>query len=499
MKIERMLIKKSPAFDEALLYFDKGLNVISGASGAGKSVFFHSLLAIFGLKECNALALEASLEGVEDLGEFLVEDELVLQVFKKDKTRYFLNHQSASKKRFEQIFSPYLKWLSHKNSNELQSDFLLRLLDSRIAGQCVEEYARGFERYQTIQKQLQEVRLQQKNIAELVEFAQFEIERIESVNPKPMEYEELLEYKKRLSKKDKIEQQAFEALRAIEGMVEVRKFLTLVQQEIPHYDEVLCEVEGLILSEKEKLNELNEENAEEVLNRLSAISALIGRYGGVEEALKRLEEQKQKLSSYQNLDTEEKALEEQRERIYQELMALGSKISIKRQEALPSLIAELNALGGLLKLSKIDLKWQEVELHPLGLDALEIVLNDCGCEKLSSGEYNRLRLAVLALSNTQGVLLLDEIDANLSGEESEGVAKVLQKLSKQYQIFAISHQPHLPALADRHFVVQKTEQGSVMAALDDQGRVYEIARMISGSKLSQEALDFAKMKLGVRE
>lgn len=132
-----------------------------------------------------------------------------------------------------------------------------------------------------------------------------------------------------------------------------------------------------------------------------------------------------------------------------------------------------------------------------GSDELEISLKDSKISTLSSGEYNRLRLSVLAAEqrSDSGVLLLDEIDANLSGEESEGVAKVLQSLSTSYQIFAISHQPHLPSLADSHFLVQKQQEGSVMSELDEEGRVREIARMISGSNLSQEAIDFARKKL----
>ena len=120
-------------------------------------------------------------------------------------------------------------------------------------------------------------------------------------------------------------------------------------------------------------------------------------------------------------------------------------------------------------------------------------------QTLSSGEYNRLRLAVLAVENKKdgGILLLDEIDANLSGEESEGVAKVLKKLSSTYQVFAISHQPHLPSYADVHFLVKKGEEKSGMIALDREGRVKEIARMISGSTLTPEALEFANKKLQI--
>lgn len=91
----------------------------------------------------------------------------------------------------------------------------------------------------------------------------------------------------------------------------------------------------------------------------------------------------------------------------------------------------------------------------------------------------------------QAIIILDEVDANLSGEESQGVAEALKTLSENYQIFAISHQSHMPSLADTHFLVQKGAQGSKIIPLDKEGRIREIARMISGNEITKEALDFA--------
>ena len=91
-----------------------------------------------------------------------------------------------------------------------------------------------------------------------------------------------------------------------------------------------------------------------------------------------------------------------------------------------------------------------------------------------------------------GVLFLDEIDANLSGKESEAISKVLINLSKNYQIFAISHQIQLASSANQHFLVEKIDNNSKVKILNDEQRVKEIARMISGENVTAEALDFAK-------
>ncbi len=125
------------------------------------------------------------------------------------------------------------------------------------------------------------------------------------------------------------------------------------------------------------------------------------------------------------------------------------------------------------------------------------MLNNTELSKISTGEFNRLRLAILALksefmSKNGGILMLDEIDANLSGEESMSVAKVLRKLSKYFQIFVISHQPQLTSMGDQHFLVYKDGTISKTKELNFNEKVDEIARIISGENVSQEAKKFAQ-------
>jgi len=116
---------------------------------------------------------------------------------------------------------------------------------------------------------------------------------------------------------------------------------------------------------------------------------------------------------------------------------------------------------------------------------------------LSGGEFNRLRLALLVVamegkSEEGGVIILDEIDANVSGDESIAIASMISKLSKAYQIFAISHQAHLSALADQHILVSKTSDISEAKVLDEEERIVEISRIIGGENSDKEAIAFAR-------
>ena len=128
-------------------------------------------------------------------------------------------------------------------------------------------------------------------------------------------------------------------------------------------------------------------------------------------------------------------------------------------------------------------------LDASGIDTIEFTLNNTKLDKISSGEFNRLRLALLTARSHY------EIDANLSGKESASIAQVLNKLSQNYQIFAISHQPQLSATAHQHFLVKKENNISCVKPLNKEERINEIARMISGENITTEALEFSKQLL----
>ena len=137
------------------------------------------------------------------------------------------------------------------------------------------------------------------------------------------------------------------------------------------------------------------------------------------------------------------------------------------------------------------------KMSSLGQDEIKLSVSETKLKNLSSGELNRLRLAFIAteskiLNAGQGIIFLDEIDANLSGKEAMSIAKVLDELSRFYQIFAISHLPQLSSKAHNHFLVEKNGAQSRVKKLEKEERVKELARMVSGEKISDEALKFAK-------
>jgi DNA repair protein RecN (Recombination protein N) len=158
--------------------------------------------------------------------------------------------------------------------------------------------------------------------------------------------------------------------------------------------------------------------------------------------------------------------------------------------------AAINGYLSQLYLEGAELSLSHGDFGPDGQDSIAFDLKGASLDKVSAGEFNRLRLALLAvkaetMKGQGGVLMLDEIDANLSGEESMSVARVLRRLSRFYQIFVISHQPQLTSMGEQHFLVSR-EGSSTVAELDDEARIAEIARMVSGDTVTTEARQLAR-------
>ncbi len=509
--IERLLVKNSPAFDEINIYPSAGFNVFSGVSGSGKSVLMGSILALFGIKDSNASLIESDIVSenihLEHYG-ILDSDNIVISVVKKDKVKYFINNQSSSKKRVKEIFGEQVKYIHSHSTSELKAENLLYILDSIIIQkqpkfrELLESYHKHYNDFLIKKSELETLENDEKNILELKEFARYEIAQIEEIAPKIGEYDELLTFKKDLSRKEKIMEKINVLNPVIEHFSSLIGFLDSIDKNKAVFEESLNEISEIINDEEERLANISEDDIESVLDRLEKLGRLIYKYGSIESTLEHLEKKKRDLEYYENISFNKNSLQKEIATLHTTANGLAGEISMYRLNNLNIFTEMLESKCKMLLLPSPKISLNTVDLGINGIDLLEIALQDSSIETISSGEFNRLKLAILCIdmeyNKKSGILILDEIDANLSGSESEGVAKVLSFLAKDYQIFAISHQSHMPSFADNHYLVYKNtqqHQKSNIILLDDEGRVREIARMISGQNITNEALLFAKERV----
>ncbi len=484
----------------------KGLIVLTGPSGSGKSVLMNSILSNLSLKTPEAKLSESIVDFDLNLEEYGLEKEdlYIFKQVKKDKNRYFVNNQSVSKNAINKISNSFVRYLSLKDYTDFEKEKLINLLDSIISKkdksykQDLLKYTDEYSKLLIVQKKLKIIEEEESQINDLKEYAQFEIEKIEKLNPILGEDEDLEEIKNSLSSSENLGEQIEGFYQIFDYESKVYKFLEELKIDTSDFENVFSELRDTVETTRDKINNLEEVDIEEVLTKLENIKHLNNKYGSISEALDYLEKKREEVNHYNNISFEKEELKKEEVSLFKEVNKQGESISKKRNNNFKLFESKFIKFTDLLYLENINIKLEQSGLSSTGIDEIKIAINKAELAKISTGEFNRLRLALLALKTTEidsgtgGILMLDEIDANLSGEESMSVAKVLKILSKTYQIFAISHQPQLTSCADIHILVTKENNISEAKTLNKDERIQEISRMISGTKKIKEALDFAK-------
>ena len=502
--INRVFIKELLGFKSIDLEFSRGLVVITGPSGAGKSVFMNSILANFGLSSQEARVCEVEVKKPKDLEsiEFDFEDDvIVVKSLKKDRVRYFVDGQNISKKALKELFSKYVSYISVRDKSGFESEELIELIDNFTKSKnssfdaLLQEYKSLYTEYKEALGLYKKKQEDAKASSERVEFLKYEIEKLEKLNIKVGEYEELLNIKKQLSKLDKISEliQSIEPIFTYED--NLYELFNMLDKDSSYFSDAMNQLRSDLDDISNLSEELSEVDIEEVLNRLEDIGAIIKRFGSEEEALEYLKEKKEELASFDTIALDVEELEKRIKSLKSNLEKLATKITTSRVKSTKSIEKELKHYLKELKLPAINFLFEEVDIYELGKDRVEVKMGDVKVESLSGGEFNRVRLALLTVAANEskdGVIILDEIDANVSGDESIAIANMISRLSKSFQIFAISHQPHLSSKANEHILITKDSKGSFAKRLNKEERVKEIARIVGGESYTQEALDFAK-------
>jgi len=504
--IGRFYLKDYLSFKQIDLEFQKGLIVFTGASGAGKSVLMNSILALFGVTDTKAILSEITLEDLnltDENYDIDINDDIVIKQNTSAKTRYLLNNQTISKKNLKQFTTTFSKHLHLKDITDFDNDKIISFLDflsckdDNLFKDILDNFDSKYQEYNELQKRLTKIINDEKELEDLVEFTKFEIDKIAKIDPKIDEYDELKSLKSTLSKKDKIEEILQEVQPFLNNTHKISSALQILDIDSEFFDDTINEINNHFEKFYDNLANMEDMDIENVLNRIEDLAFLNKKFGGISEALEYKSLKEKELEGYENISFEKAILEKNVLKISKEIEELANTISSKRKETLIILEIKINEYLNYLYLENLSIDINTKPLDETGIDSIEFRLNDTALSKISSGEFNRLRLALLTARSfyeidTNGILFLDEIDANLSGKESQSIAKVLEELSKNYQIFTISHQPQLSAIAHQHFLVKKEDNISTVKLLNNDERVDEIARMISGENITQEAIEFAR-------
>ncbi|MCI8299757.1 MAG: DNA repair protein RecN [Lachnospiraceae bacterium] len=540
-------VKNLALMEEAEVEFGNGLNILSGETGAGKSIIIGSINLALGEKAPRELLRERSEYALVELV-FRVENEEQVQQLKEldiypenDEiimSRKITASRSVGKINSETVSASCMRTVAsllidihgqHEHQSLLHKKKHLEILDEYAADKLKNKKDILKKRYQEYQKVLEEQKkaLQDGEGREQeLSFLEYEIQEIEEANLIAGEDEDLeLSYRKMANGRRIMEASgdAYEMTGGNGSATEQIGRALQKLQSVSEFDPRLGELSGQLEEIDDLLNDFNrelsgymtdgefdEETFYEVEKRLDLVNHLKDKFGGSIEAVLQAKEEKE-IRSGRLRDYEEylQALNErleQAETSLQEISAEVSKIRLRCAKKLTKQVQE-----ALVDLNFLDVNFtmeftDTGKYTANGRDEAEFLISTNPGEPLkplgkvaSGGELSRIMLAIktiLAESDQIETLIFDEIDAGISGRTAQMVAEKMNVIGKNHQIICITHLPQIAAMADHHFLISKNvvrnATYSNIVLLEEQESVTELARMLGGVKITDTVLDSAR-------
>lgn len=547
--LQSLHVKNLALIDETEVFFGNGLNILTGETGAGKSILIGSINLALGAKadkeliragaEYALVELVFELEGEEQQRKIReldlpVEDgQVILQ-------RRIMPNRNVCKVCGEAVTARQLKQLGellidihgqHEHQSLLKPGRQMDILDAyageELAG-YLEELGQSYDSYRKAKQELEENDTDEETRKRETALAEFECQEIEEANLTPQEDEELEKLYQKLANSQKI-REALVMAHGLCGYEEggagggigraVREL-----KNVSGYDETLAGFEQQLLDIDSLLNDCNRGIAEylsdlefdeglfdQTQKRLDLVNHLKSKYGNtIEEILSYQQKAQAVLDRYQDYDAYRAHLEEEVQKQRARALSLCKKISEIRQRSAEKLSGEMQK--ALLDLNfqnvefKISVEPDEQAVTARGYDRITFLISTNVGEKMkelaqvaSGGELSRIMLAlktVLADKDEIETLIFDEIDTGISGKTAWKVSEKMGFLSRNHQLICITHLPQIAAMADRHFCIEKkvveNRSTTSITELDDAESIEELARMLGGAQITETVLDNAR-------
>ena len=535
-------IENIAVIEQAEIAFDRGFNVLTGETGAGKSIVIDAISAILGERTYRDVIrtgaghafVSAVFDGVPEtpwFAENRVEydpSELLVQreVYADGKNVCRVNGRPVTvailKKLGGQLVNIHGQHDSQQLFDETKHLSYLDLFARNEAERTA--YAACYERVLSLRREQERLTLDEGEKLRRVEALQYQLEEIGRAGLQPGEDEQLENRRKLLQNAEKLSEALAAAAMALSGGEDASGAVDLVGEadhalaRIARYDEGLAalgdrlsnlqyELEDVAGELRDHLDQMaySGEELEQIESRLDVIHRLKRKYGGsVEEILQYAERAQRELDEITFSEERLAQLEKELAAATAEAKAAGLLLRETRQTAARAMETRLSQELAALDMPRAQFVCQleETDLTPDGLDSLRFLMTANVGEALkplskvaSGGELARIMLAiknVLAEQDRVGTLIFDEVDAGVSGRAAQKVAEKLRAVSKNKQVLCVTHLPQIAAAADVHLLIAKTEREgrtyTQVTALDRPGRTREIARIIGGAEITETTL-----------
>ena len=547
--LENLHVKNLALIDEIEVNFRPGLNILTGETGAGKSILLGSVdLALGGRFHADMLRTGAKFGLVEltftietpELEEQLADMDLFPEEGRIVLSRKLMPGRSVSKINGETVNMATLKDVAsmlidihgqHEHQSLLHKKNHLAFLDLYAREQVEtlkKETAKAFRTYHACRKKLDESGMDERERQKEISLAEFEVNEIEEAGLSEGEDEEVEALYRRMSVGKKVTERIAEAYhytsedesgnasellsRAIHALSDVES----VDEEGAGLYSQLIEIDSLLndfnreLSEYAKSLEFSEEEFYETENRLNELNHLKTKYGNtITEVLEYCEERKQRLKELEDYEQYMQELEENLKQSRQNYEKQALSLRKARKKAAASFVKEIKE--GLSDMNFLDVRFEmrfaELEDYTAdGMDEAEFYISTNPGEALrpmgnvaSVGELSRIMLAiktVLADQEDTPTLIFDEIDTGISGITAGKVAEKMHIIGESRQVLCITHLAQIAAQADAHYLIRKSAKTggaqTEIFSLEEEASVQELARLLGGAKVTASILESAR-------
>ncbi|MGM9916595.1 DNA repair protein RecN [Anaerotignum sp.] len=551
--LEHLHIKNVALIKESEISFGEGLNILTGETGAGKSMVIDSLQFALGgragkdflrhgekqasVEALFAMQSEALQKKLEENGIQPEEDGSVLitrTLSEAGKSVCRVNGSTVTVSMLREIAEDLIDiYGQHEHQSLLNPSKHIRLLDRFCGagfGDAMEEYKKSYHALKELEKQLQSLMGDESQREQRMDILQFQKEELEAGALRLGEEEDLLEQKKRLSSMEKLMRLTRESLALLydgENMMpsacdQLGDALAKLQ-EAAEYDnslnafaDALADAYAAVedtareLKREAEKQENDPDALEEIEERLQLIYKLKRKYGGsVEAALAFYDKVVQELDFLSNSSEKVAELTLEKEKEQKKLSAAAEKLSALRRSTAQQVAAQIEA--SLKDMEMKDARFyirieEKADWAADGKDKVEFLISANAGENLkplakiaSGGEMSRVMLAlktVLVDADEIGTFIFDEIDTGVSGRTARKVGEKMRFLGSKRQILCITHLPQIAAMADQHFLIEKEsshgETTTQVTPLEGEGSVLEVARLMGGSDVTDTTLAAAR-------
>ena len=548
--LQQLSIRNYAIISELEISFSDKLNIITGETGAGKSILMGALSLILGERADSSVLLNKEkkcfIEGTFKTQHSLVknylkendfdtDDEIVIrrEISPNGKSRAFINDTPVNLNQLKELSSLLVDLHQQFDTLELgDNDFQREVIDSLAShSNNLSQYQSFYKNYLSEKKQLEEWKGQQSAANKELDYHKFLFNELEEAGFKENELEEIDTGLKVMSNAESIKTTLtkiyFELQESEQPVIQQIKSLNNQLQTLSNFhNDITTLIERLhsaqielqdIADEVDRLNDSVKYDADKIntLNERLALGYRFLKKHNVQttgELLAVKNELHKKLDIVLNLEENILKKEKNVNALYQQAQEVAEKISVNRQKQIKPFEEKVNKLLAQVGMpnAKVKLQIKDVALNYFGLDAIEFLFDANKSNRFeplrkvaSGGELSRLMLSIKSLvakSIQLPTLIFDEIDTGISGEAARQVGIIMKDLSNAHQVIAITHQPQIAAKASSHYFVFKEIKGNKIVTsvkqLNQDERITAIATMLSGEKPTAAAFENAREMIG---